>query len=626
MTSRTTSYTYAATSDAAFTFSPVVVTETDTVPLSDFSGLSTFLPSGALAPPPQTAGAILSAPGYDGLAWTPFSAASYTPGETVVVNFSYTVTSNDPTKAISAIYQAMTIDFQAGGSYITGTITTTLTNNGVVVGQSTATLNTPSVTNVALNAPYASVQVNVTMTLSVAANAPVGSAVAVSKLTEGYATTTVATLPGSIGDFVWNDVNGDGIFETGEAAISGVTVDLLNASGTIVGVTTTDSTGHYLFSGLNPGSYQVQFVAPFGYSFTIQVAGNGSQTVSAASVTTGKTGTINLASGQNILVEDAGLVFGSSGGGGGGVGAITTHVYLDANGDSSQGAGETNLAGVTVVLLNGSGVPTGTTAVTDANGNVSFAGLAPGSYQVAVTAPGGDIVTQHTNVGIPLTVVANQTVAAVEGVYLPATFNTHVYLDTNGDGTQGVGETNLAGVTVALLNGSGVATGQTAVTDANGNVSFAGLAPGSYQVSVTAPNGDIVTQHTNTLTTNTLLSGQTANAIEGVYLPAIFNTHVYLDANGDSTQGVGETNLAGVTVALLNGSGVATGRTAVTDANGNVSFAGLAPGSYQVSVTAPNGDIVTQQTNTLTTNTLVSGQTANAIEGVYLPAAFNTHV
>src|SRR6185295_15362783 len=59
---------------------------------------------------------------------------------------------------------------------------------------------------------------------------------------------------GSIGDFVWYDVNGNGVQDAGEAGIAGVTVTLGGASSA---TTTTNGSGAYLFSGLSAGNYTV---------------------------------------------------------------------------------------------------------------------------------------------------------------------------------------------------------------------------------------------------------------------------------------------------------------------------------------------------------------------------------
>ena len=201
------------------------------------------------------------------------------------------------------------------------------------------------------------------------------------------------------------------------------------------------------------------------------------------------------------------------------------------------------------------------------------------------------------------------------------TFDAHVYLDANGDGGQDNGESGLAGVTVDLLDGSGNPTGQSMTTDASGDVSFTGLTPGAYQIHVVPPIGDGVSQATNTDTSNTLSGGQSATATEGVYVPASFSVHVYDDVNADGVQDTGDSDLPGVTVDLLTGSGAPTGKSETTDANGDVSFTGLAPGSYQVQVETPTGDATTQTTNTLTSNTLASGGSASATEGVYAPPA-----
>src|SRR5205823_4116706 len=58
----------------------------------------------------------------------------------------------------------------------------------------------------------------------------------------------------AIGDFVWNDANGNGIQDAGEAGVAGVSVALLTSSGSSAGSATTDSTGHYRFNSVYPGT------------------------------------------------------------------------------------------------------------------------------------------------------------------------------------------------------------------------------------------------------------------------------------------------------------------------------------------------------------------------------------
>jgi protocatechuate 3,4-dioxygenase beta subunit len=63
---------------------------------------------------------------------------------------------------------------------------------------------------------------------------------------------------------------------------------------------------------------------------------------------------------------------------------FNVNVYFDANDDGIFDAGDSDLQGVTVNLWDG---PTGTTATTDANGDVSFTSLVAGSYKVSVDTP-----------------------------------------------------------------------------------------------------------------------------------------------------------------------------------------------------------------------------------------------
>ena len=75
--------------------------------------------------------------------------------------------------------------------------------------------------------------------------------------------TPASTQLASLGDFVWNDLNANGIQDAGEPGINGVTVELCNGSGVItIATTTTDGGGVYSFTGLIPGDYYLVIRQP----------------------------------------------------------------------------------------------------------------------------------------------------------------------------------------------------------------------------------------------------------------------------------------------------------------------------------------------------------------------------
>src|SRR5262249_41426817 len=71
-----------------------------------------------------------------------------------------------------------------------------------------------------------------------------------------------------VSGFVWNDSNFNGIQDAGEVGLANVTVYLYTVAGSLVSTTTTATDGSYSFSGVTPGDYYLQFVAPSGYSFS----------------------------------------------------------------------------------------------------------------------------------------------------------------------------------------------------------------------------------------------------------------------------------------------------------------------------------------------------------------------
>ena len=125
----------------------------------------------------------------------------------------------------------------------------------------------------------------------------------------------MAPILGSVGNFVWWDVNGNGIQDTGEPGIPGVTVTLYDASGNNLVTTdangnavvpaTTDDNGAYLFANLVPGRYTVKFTTPAGFLPT-QVNAPGGTPASDSNGLTALSAV--LTSGQSDLTLDSGFV------------------------------------------------------------------------------------------------------------------------------------------------------------------------------------------------------------------------------------------------------------------------------------------------------------------------------
>ncbi|TBW68389.1 SdrD B-like domain-containing protein, partial [Staphylococcus lugdunensis] len=78
----------------------------------------------------------------------------------------------------------------------------------------------------------------------------------------------------SVGDYVWEDTNKDGIQDDNEKGISGVKVTLKDEKGNIISTTTTDENGKYQFDNLDSGNYIIHFEKPEGMTQTTANSGN----------------------------------------------------------------------------------------------------------------------------------------------------------------------------------------------------------------------------------------------------------------------------------------------------------------------------------------------------------------
>ncbi len=456
-------------------------------------------------------------------------------------------------------------------------------------------------------------------------------------------TAGLASGLGSIGNKVWYDLPGgtSGVQEAGELGTAGVTVTLLDAGvDGIVGngddgasrTTTTNALGEYIFTGLPAGNYAVQFSnLPGSYTVTTSNAGiddgldsdGGAVGTGGAPAGASRTGVYNLATGEDNLTVDLGLVPPAN------TNTLGNYVWFDKNSDGIQDANEQGLAGVMVTLYNNAGTAIAITT-TNVNGEYLFTGLADGNYSTGFTnLPAGFDFTTASLTNTANGSDADRTSGRTATVTLNAgnrndrsldaglissraALGNFVWMDSNGDGIQTAGEPAVPGVTVSLFrpgfgldgiggNGDDALPVASMITDQNGQYLFENLLPGTYQVSFTTiPTGITFTQQdaggddnldsdvnpATGLTANVVLAAGDINLTvdAGLFKPrAVIGNYVWADKNDNGIQDAGEPGFAGVLVTLFNG-GIPVA-TAVTDANGGYLFPNVAPGNYTMTFT-----------------------------------------
>jgi len=392
----------------------------------------------------------------------------------------------------------------------------------------------------------------------------------------------------SLGDVIWLDTDGDGKYTAGvDTPVPGVTVQVLDAEGNVVGTATTDANGRWAVTDLPPGTYHAlippsEFAAGGPLAGAVPVAA-GTEPDGSGGLNEGA-GNNNAPSGDVTLVglasqpvtfsyvTDAnGVITGGNGPLSDDVGGLLPDepdsmtnltvdlalraaptfslgdiVWLDADGDGKYTAGvDTPVSGVPVQILDAEGNVAGT-ATTDASGRWAVTDLPPGTYHAFIPASA---------------FAAGGSLAGT----LPVAAGTEP--DASGGVNEGGGNNNAPSGDVALVGLASQPVTLAYVTDANGVVT-GGNGPSNDDV------GGLLPDEPDSMTNLTLdLAVRAAPTFS-------LGDVIWLDKDGDGkyTAGV-DTPVSGVPVQVLDAEGNVAG-TATTDANGRWVVSDLPPGTY----------------------------------------------
>jgi len=360
---------------------------------------------------------------------------------------------------------------------------------------------------------------------------------------------------------VWNDANGDGVQDHGEATLSGWTL-FLDTNGNArfdngEATAVTDTSGDYRFQ-VSPGSYTVLQSLPDGWTQTRPGSAGYQVTVADGEVRTG------LDFGSLEVPPEPGI--------------LTGRLWADNDGDGRRDADETDLSGRTVFLdADGDGrLDSGeVTAVSDAQGLYQFT-VDAGSHLVRQVLPQGWIQTAPADAGYQVSVGEGEAISGLdfgsqERVPVPGVIMGLLWDDRDGDGVRDDGESGLAGRTVWLdADADGrMDTGEaTTTTDTAGRYSFT-VAAGDYVVEQSIPEGwsqtaplravgEIVWQDSNDpdgpafdwtdIASTGIKLSLSSNDSEAVALPFSFDFYgtvydqVYVGSNGLLSFGEGNTS------------------------------------------------------------------------------------
>ena len=313
----------------------------------------------------------------------------------------------------------------------------------------------------------------------------------------------------SIGDFVWHDLNGNGIQDPAEPGIQGVQINLFKGSGEFVNSTFTNVSGKYLFENLLPGKYNILFKSPLGFLPTFANSGNDnvdSDVLNVAGV--GIVVSIFVNAGENDMSIDAGFYR---------CVPIGQLVWYDINKNDVWDTNENGINGLRVNLWRNQGSVwnifdfkfTGQKPGSASDDGYFMFCAPPGQYYIEVIMPPLGLVRAKQNVGNNenidsdissegkteiFQVLSGESKTDIgAGFYPMAAAGNLVWVDQNLNGLQETNEPKLKDVKVEAIESISGKVIETVYTDTYGIYNLDYLEKQSYYFKFSPPSGYVAT-------------------------------------------------------------------------------------------------------------------------------------